>query len=114
MRGKFYETLKNLTVNLQKKNVFDKLGLQARDPSEYTLEYVLSLAETINDKRTEGEDASTCKKFIKSCFRSINKRSGTIAGLIDMVPKDIYGSVISGGFTLILTVCTLQMVSVRR
>ncbi|KAJ9613388.1 hypothetical protein H2200_003330 [Cladophialophora chaetospira] len=100
---KFQETLRALTMNLRKRNVFDKLGVAIKDPPEYTLEYVLFIATKINENREESENASTCKKFINSCFRSAHKRSKTFTGLLDLVPKDIYGSVISGGFTLILT-----------
>ena len=101
---KFQETLKSLTLNLQNKKVFETLGVPPREPTMCDLTFYLSLTATISDRGESCKAVSTCKKFIRSTF----KRTGVLANIIEMFPTDIYGSLICGGFTLILDSCRTQ------
>lgn len=100
--ARFQDTLKTLTMNLRKVGVWKKQGDLVTEPVVYDLNYVLRLTAEINDKREGRENASVCKKFIKSCFQATCRQSGALACLIEVIPKDIYVSVLSGGFAIIL------------
>ncbi|KPM40078.1 hypothetical protein AK830_g6503 [Neonectria ditissima] len=98
----FQDTLKSFTEKLQKRKLFKKLGLEVRDPSQYDLNYVLSIASKINDERDQPYNTHTCKAFIRKCFQVVTKNKNIVTGLLSMLPNDLYGSVISGGFSVIL------------
>ncbi|KAH6962420.1 hypothetical protein BKA56DRAFT_174357 [Ilyonectria sp. MPI-CAGE-AT-0026] len=102
MMEKFQETLKRFTKTLQQRKVFNDLKIEYRDPADYDLAYVLSIAELIQEHNEGSENTRTVKKFIRKCFRGATKHKSTITALLSMVPSDAYGSVISGGFSLIL------------
>lgn len=101
---KFQETLKKFTKTLQSREVFRKLNLEERDPASYDLEYVQKIAASIQEYKEGEETTRSVKRFILKCFRSAHAHRNTLSCLFDMVPDDIYGSVISGGFSLILAV----------
>lgn len=100
----FQETLARFTETIQKREVFSKLGIPMRDPRNFDLEYVLSIATRISERRDEDEDTRICKKFIRKFCQKATKHKNVLSGLISLAPSDTYGSVISGGFTLILAV----------
>ncbi|KAH7303070.1 hypothetical protein B0I35DRAFT_517535 [Stachybotrys elegans] len=102
MRMKFQETLKGFTTLLQSRKIFDKLKIEARDPADYDLEYVLKIASLVQEHKEGVDNTRTVKKFIQKCFRGVNRHKAALAGILAMVPDDMYGSVISGGFSLIL------------
>src|SRR5262245_6595172 len=107
MMEKFQETLKRFTKTLQSRNIFKKMGLEPRDPADYDINYVLKIAELIQEHKEGSKNTKTIKKFIQKCFRGVHRHKTAIRGLISMVPDDVYGSVISGGFSLILAVSSI-------
>ncbi|GAB1312063.1 hypothetical protein MFIFM68171_02273 [Madurella fahalii] len=102
MLEKFKETLKNFTQILQSRSVFKKLGIEAPDPAKFDLNYVLKIAALIQEHKDGSEDTQIIKKFVRKCFRGATQNKAAITALLSMIPTDIYGSVISGGFSLIL------------
>ncbi|KAJ4419496.1 hypothetical protein N0V82_004941 [Gnomoniopsis sp. IMI 355080] len=98
----FQETLKRFTEILQKRKVFSKLGIPSRDPRTFDLGYVLAIATRISEWRDADEDTRICKRFIRKFCQKATKHKNVLSGLISLAPSDTYGSVISGGFTLIL------------
>ncbi|KAK3349667.1 hypothetical protein B0T25DRAFT_591901 [Lasiosphaeria hispida] len=99
---RFKQTLERLAVVLRERNVEMELGVVIKDPSEFTLDYVLGIANKIQEGRENSLDAKSCKAFIRRCYRKFEKKRGVVGAILSMVPDDAYGSVISGGFTLIL------------
>lgn len=100
----FQEALTRFSETLQKRKVFSRLGVQRRDPREFDLEYVLSIATRISEWRDQDEDTRVCKRFIRKVCLKAAKHKDVLSGLISLAPSDSYGSVISGGLTLILAV----------
>ncbi|KAK3369282.1 hypothetical protein B0T24DRAFT_580206 [Lasiosphaeria ovina] len=102
MLEKFKESLKNFTQILQSRSVFKKLGIEAPDPAKFDLNYVLKIAALIQEHQDGSEDTQIIKKFARKCFRGAAQNKAAITALLSMIPNDVYGSVISGGFSLIL------------
>lgn len=100
----FQKTLRRFTETLQKKKVFSKLGITLRDPSDFDLEYVLSIASRISEWRDKSEDVNACVRFARKCCQKATKNKEVLTGLISLAPTDTYGSLISGGFTFVLAV----------
>lgn len=100
----FQETLQKFAKTLQSRKVFKNLNIEPRDPANYDLHYVLDIASSIHENKEGAENTRSIKSFAKKCFRGVNKHKTTLECLFSMVPNDIYGSAISGGFSLILAV----------
>ncbi|KAL1862621.1 hypothetical protein Daus18300_008418 [Diaporthe australafricana] len=98
----FQKILKRFTETLQKKKVFSRLGIPLRDPLDFDLEYVLSIASKISEWRDKSEDVNACVRFARKCWQKATKNKDVLSGLISLTPTDTYGSLISGGFTFVL------------
>lgn len=106
---KFQETLKRFTKTLQERKIFKDVKIEYRDPADYDLAYVLNIAELVQEHKEGLENTRMVKDFIRKCFRGVSKHKNTITAILSMVPTDAYGSVISGGFSLILVVSRLRL-----
>ncbi|ETS76966.1 hypothetical protein PFICI_10840 [Pestalotiopsis fici W106-1] len=95
-------TLRRLVATLKERRIEEQLGISLKDPSEFNFEYVLSIVNKLKDAR-DAPNSNSCKNFIRRCFRKVEDNRGVIGGILEMLPGDIYGSVLSGGFSLILT-----------
>ncbi|KAL8364769.1 hypothetical protein RB595_003849 [Gaeumannomyces hyphopodioides] len=71
-------------------------------PEQYDMNDVLEIVRRIEDKHRTLDKVMSCSGIIRRCFRAVGENSGAIEGLLSFAPDDIYGSIISGGFTLIL------------
>ncbi|KAF5661964.1 hypothetical protein FCIRC_11662 [Fusarium circinatum] len=98
----FKATLQRFNNTLEKQNIFKKLNLSSRDPTTYDINYVIEVAKKIKDHRDHVENTHTCRSFMQKCAESIASRRRGIGGILSMIPSDAYGSMISGGFSLIL------------
>lgn len=103
----FQHTLTRFTEILQKRKVFDRLGVPPRDPGNFDLDYVLSIATRISEWRDTDEETRICKRFIRKVCQKTTRHKNVLSGLISLAPSDVYGSVISGAFTLILAASPL-------
>ncbi|KAI4601826.1 hypothetical protein KJ359_010691 [Pestalotiopsis sp. 9143b] len=99
-------TMRRLVTTLKKAHVEERLGVTLKDPSEFDVEYILGIVGKLRDAK-DAPSTKSCKNFIRSCYRRVEDNRGVIGEILEMVPGDIYGSVLSGGFSLILTVSTL-------
>lgn len=104
MMKQFEETLKRFTQTLQSRSIFKKLDIQPCDPAKCDIEYVQKVAEVIMEHKEGSEDTKVIKKFMRKCVRGAASNKAAINALLTMIPNDVYGSVISGGFSLILAV----------
>ena len=100
----FCASLKNLAVLLKERKVDQQLNITIKDPNEFSMEYILEVINKIEQgKDTEGR-TKACKNFVRRCHRKMEDNKAVVDGILAMVPTDIYGSVLSGGITLILAV----------
>ena len=104
MLVQFRETLEAFTQTLQSRGIFKKLGIEACDPARCDIQYVLRVANAIHEHREGSKDTRSIKRFMERCSRRATANKATISALLSMVPNDLYGSIISGGFSLILAV----------
>lgn len=100
----FRQTLKDFVTILRERNVDSQLDIVFRDPSDFTVEYILHIINRLGESNKNPSKTKSCKNFIRSWYRKLEDNKGIMEGILTMVPNDIYGSVISGGFTLILAV----------
>lgn len=65
---------------------------------------MIQIADKVYERHKNAEDVKSCTGAIRKCFRFVGKNASPLQGLLNFVPSDSYGSVISGGFTVILAV----------
>lgn len=81
-----------------------KFGIKSRGFQEYRAEDVLEIAETVQKKYNNTSKVRECTAVFRKCFASVGRNQGAVSNLLSFIPNDSYGSIIFGGFTLILTV----------
>ncbi|KAI1139708.1 hypothetical protein F5Y05DRAFT_379832 [Hypoxylon sp. FL0543] len=97
--------LKRFATILKERKVDSQLNITIKDPNdpcEFTFDYVLGIINKIGEARGNAAKTRSCKNFIRKYYRKLEDNQEAIQGLLTMIPNDIYGSVLSGGFTLIL------------
>jgi len=100
---KFQQTLRNFVRLLRERNVDKELNVAIKDPAEFTMRDALAIIHKIQEGR-DPKHMTSFKAFIQKCYRKAEKHRGAIETILAMLPTDSYGSVISGGFTMILAV----------
>ncbi|KAF2096572.1 hypothetical protein NA57DRAFT_78177 [Rhizodiscina lignyota] len=65
---------------------------------------VLEIAKLVQDRNKNSENTRTCMRVIRNCFKATAKHRSTLENILSCVPNDIYGSIIAGGFTVVLAV----------
>ncbi|RSL48350.1 hypothetical protein CEP54_012953 [Fusarium duplospermum] len=96
------DTLAHKGVVFEERKVDAQLNITIKDPSEFTCDYVLQLIDKIQERRDNATMTSSCKNFVRRCYRKVEDNRGAIEGFLTMIPNDAYGSVISGGFAMIM------------
>ncbi|KAI8955985.1 hypothetical protein F4801DRAFT_599184 [Xylaria longipes] len=99
----FQQRLERFARMLKDRNVDKELRIEIKDAKDFNLPYVLEIIDQI-EKRTDVK--RPYKAFVRRCFRIIEDNKAVIEGIISFVPDDMYGTLISGGFTLILATAT--------
>lgn len=100
----FEETLGRFSETLEKHDLAKKLDITLKKPNEYNLKDVIHIADSVYEKHKTAADVKSCTGAIRKCFRFVGKNASPLQCLLNFVPSDSYGSVISGGFTVILAV----------
>lgn len=100
----FRRTLQKLVAVLRERNVNTELNIDIKDPSEFTCEYVLQIINKIGENRDSATKTRSCKNFARKCYQKVEDNRRAIEGFLTMIPSDAYGSVISGGFAMIMAV----------
>ncbi|KAI1083012.1 hypothetical protein F5B20DRAFT_528212 [Whalleya microplaca] len=98
----FRQTLQRLVVILKDRNVDIPLDISIEKPSNLTIDGVLKIVNKIEEGRNNSAKIRSCKNFIRRCYRKVEDNRDVIGTIITMLPTDSYGSLISGGFTLIM------------
>ncbi|KAK5653013.1 hypothetical protein OQA88_9299 [Cercophora sp. LCS_1] len=101
--ARFQQTLKKLAAVLSERGVDKELGIEIKQPGDvgFNFQYLLGITNKLQEGRNTPK-TKTCKTFVRECYRKVEDRRGVIVGILEMVPNDMYGSVLSGGFTLIM------------
>jgi hypothetical protein len=80
------------------------LDIPLKKPTEYKMQDVLNIADKLTQRHKNASQVQNCAGIIRKCFRFAGQNSGVIKKLLDFAPTDSYGSMIYGGFALILGV----------
>ncbi|KAK4207870.1 hypothetical protein QBC37DRAFT_85921 [Rhypophila decipiens] len=98
---KFQHTLHSFVRLLRERNVDNELNVEIKDPEDLTMADALDIIGKIQEGRNS-KQVKSCKDFIHKCYRKAESKRAVAEAVLSMIPNDAYGSVISGGFTLIL------------
>ncbi|KAK7956485.1 uncharacterized protein PG986_005707 [Apiospora aurea] len=98
----FKKTLAAFQQNLIDRKVDTRFGITIKDAQDYTLDDVLQIASTVQERNKKLHNVSKCTSGIKRLLRATGRNASTFKKLLGFVPSDAYGSVICGGFTMIL------------
>ncbi|KAM7212415.1 hypothetical protein V8F06_012184 [Rhypophila decipiens] len=99
--AKFQHTLQSFVRLLRERNVDNELNVEIKDPEDLTMADALEIIGKIQEGRNS-KQVKSCKDFIHKCYRKAESKRAVAEAVLTMIPNDAYGSVISGGFTLIL------------
>ncbi|RSL82430.1 hypothetical protein CEP51_005151 [Fusarium floridanum] len=97
-----FQPVQKLVAVLKERNVDTQLNITIKDPSEFTCDYVLQLIDKIQERRDNAIKTSSCKNFVRRCYQKVEDNGGAIEAFLTIIPNDAYGSVISGGFAMIM------------
>lgn len=109
---KFQETLDAFKKNLVKRKVVERFDVEIKECGDYTFNDVLKIAQEVQKKHQDADKVGDSMGRIRKFFRSSGRNASTCKKLLAFVPSDAYGSVICGGFTIILGVSLLRKSSV--
>jgi len=73
------------------------------------MDYVLELIRKIGERNENASKTQACKNFVNKYCKKIEDNKGVIEGILALVPTDSYGSLLSGGFSLILVVSSTHV-----
>lgn len=99
---KFKETLALFQKNLVDRKVDRRYEIAIKDANSYTLQDVLQIAKIVQKKHSDADQVHSCMGRLKKFFHATGRNASTFKRLLAFVPDDVYGSVICGGFTVIL------------
>ncbi|KAF3024228.1 hypothetical protein E8E14_011380 [Neopestalotiopsis sp. 37M] len=108
----FKQTLALLQKNLIDQKVDKRYEIEIKDASSYTLDDVLRIAKVVQKKHSDADQVHSCMGRLKKFFHATGRNATTFKRLLAFVPDDVYGSVICGGFTVILG--TLERLDILR
>ncbi|KAF7538713.1 hypothetical protein G7054_g2751 [Neopestalotiopsis clavispora] len=100
----FKQTLALFQKNLIDRKVDKRYEIEIKDASSYTLDDVLKIAKVVQKKHSDADQVHSCMGRLKKFFHATGRNATTFKRLLAFVPDDVYGSVICGGFTVILGV----------
>ncbi|KAK8028430.1 hypothetical protein PG991_005486 [Apiospora marii] len=98
----FKKTLAAFQQNLVDRKVDTKFDITIKDAHDYTMDDVLHIANTVQQRNKKLDNVNSCTRGIKKLFRATGRNASTFKKLLAFVPSDAYGSVICGGFAIIL------------
>ncbi|KAI0890588.1 uncharacterized protein GGS22DRAFT_151322 [Annulohypoxylon maeteangense] len=99
---KFKATLAQFCKTLEERKLGKKLGIEIKNPDDYKMQDVLSIAQQLQSKHQDDKTSKGYLGKIRRCFRRLMEHRGILHNILSFIPNDSYGSVISGGFTIIL------------
>ncbi|KAI2462836.1 hypothetical protein F4781DRAFT_163711 [Annulohypoxylon bovei var. microspora] len=100
--AKFKKTLSQFCKTLEERKLGKKLGIEIKNPDDYKMQDVLSIAQELQLKHQDDKTSKGYLGKIRRCFRRLIEHRGIFHNILSFIPNDSYGSAISGGFTIIL------------
>ncbi|XDG07176.1 hypothetical protein ABKA04_006791 [Annulohypoxylon sp. FPYF3050] len=100
--AKFKKTLSQFCKTLEERKLGKKLGIEIKDPDDYKMQDVLTIAQELQSKHQDDKTSKGYLGKIRRCFRRLLEHRGVLHNMLSFIPNDSYGSAISGGFTIIL------------
>ncbi|KAH8887910.1 hypothetical protein GQ53DRAFT_844008 [Thozetella sp. PMI_491] len=97
------KTLSNFVATIKERGFDKKLNITLKDLDQYNLADVIDISDRIAERHRNADKAGGCMGLIRKCFHFAGKNRSMFHKVLECIPEDIYGSVISGGFTIILT-----------
>lgn len=97
-------SLANLNETIRKRKYDKKLNITLKELRAYKMNEVLEIATKIETEHRNAGKAKTAMGLIRRCFRSVGDDPGNMKRFLNFVPGDVYGSVISGSFAMVLGV----------
>lgn len=102
-------TLSRFSATLKARGFDREMRIDLKNPNSYNMEDVLSIAGSIEKRYRNSENVKNAMGVIRKCFRRTGEHHGQLRRLLAFVPNDTYGTIISGGFTMILGVCNSKL-----
>ncbi|KAF2021281.1 hypothetical protein BU24DRAFT_446333 [Aaosphaeria arxii CBS 175.79] len=96
------KSLNNFCKIIKDRGFDKKLNICLKDPEGYNSTEILEIVGKIEHSHKNADKVKSCMGRIRKCFHFMGENSGQMQRLVGFVPNDKYGSVISGGFTIIL------------
>lgn len=100
----FKKTLADFSAMIKERKLDKKLDIEIKKPDKYTMDDVVNIAAKMELRHQNAASMKSCMGVIRKVFRKAGDNKSTLKKLLTFVPNDAYGSVITGGFTLILGV----------
>lgn len=110
--AQFKKTLLDFCKILKKQNLDGTLGIKLKEPESYTLKDVTEIAQKLQERKQQSESTTGCLGAIRRLFKRALNEKGVLTSMLNFIPNDTYGTLISGGFTMILAVssCTSSFI----
>ncbi|KAK7709976.1 hypothetical protein SLS63_013118 [Diaporthe eres] len=99
----FQITLQKFHQHMEKRKDKDT-SIKLKSPDDYTFKDVLEITTKLHEDHKSASQVRNCMGLIRKLFRGVGENSSILESLLKFVPNDTYGSVICGGFSMILTV----------
>ncbi|KAI1258015.1 hypothetical protein MGN70_001060 [Eutypa lata] len=100
--AQFKKTLLDFCKILKKQNLDGTLGIKLKEPESYTLKDVTEIAQKLQERKQQSESTTGCLGAIRRLFKRALNEKGVLTSMLNFIPNDTYGTLISGGFTMIL------------
>lgn len=104
----FQITLQKFHQHMEKRKDKDT-SIKLKSPGDYTFKDVLEITTKLHEDHKSASQVKNCMGLIRKLFRGAGENSSILENLLNFVPNGTYGSVICGGFSMILTVRQLLM-----
>lgn len=103
-RKEFEALLTDFSKLIDDRQLQKRLQVKSKGLNEYRMQDVLEIAEMVQTTHGNKSKVREHTAILRKCFASVGRNQGAVNNLLKFIPNDTYGSVICGGFTMILTV----------
>ncbi|CAM1503809.1 Fc.00g014000.m01.CDS01 [Cosmosporella sp. VM-42] len=98
----FKKTLSGFTAMIKERKLDKKLDIELKSPDKYTMDDVVLIASKMEQRHEDVAKVKSCMGVIRKVFRKAGDNKSTLKKLLSFVPNDTYGTILLGGFTIIL------------
>ncbi|KAL1867905.1 hypothetical protein Daus18300_006180 [Diaporthe australafricana] len=102
-RKEFEVLLVNFAKLVDDRQLQKRFYVKSKSLQDYKIQDVLEIAEKVQTTHGSTPKVKEHTAVFKKCFAAVGRNSGALKNLLNFIPDDSYGSIIFGGFTMILT-----------